>query len=251
MAFFINEQKFTDKEVASAIKEAKQARHEWCEQQAHEFFTGKNCRQFYHVWYYLPEIEDDGYLCLPKTTIDAVREAIDKDIAENGPYSDPDGAGDARRDIIYSLNIDVTDKVDPTAEYVTLTDIDLNDYLNCYSVRVLRFDSQSCEQLANQQLAVHLTDEEYIQILTELLYSPKQMSFDGLCKILPEVGIKITDRCVDTNASTAIFLKEMNDDVDAILEKNGGRENTPYIDLFDNPFVLMAEYNASKNTDEQ
>ena len=91
-----------------------------------------------------------------------------------------------------------------------------------------------------------LTDEEYIQVLTELLYSPQVLSYDGLRRILPDICKKIAKDCTEYGTATALFLEEMNRDVDTILEQNGGREKTPYVELFNNPFVLMAEHNASR-----
>ncbi len=246
MSFFLNGQEFSDKEVVQSVKEAKQARHDWCEQQARAFFATKERPKFYHIYYYIPEARMDQYYKVPQELLDKIREAIDADIAENGAYASKEEASDVRRDIISDMDTSGYIEVDNPYE-PDLLDIDFDDFVYCYHTRVKRFDPVSGEEKEGVLCLTALTDEEYIQVLTELLYSPEVLSYDDLRRILPEICKKIAKDCTKHGTATVLFLEEMNRDVDTILEQNGGRNKTPYVELFNNPFVLMAEHNASKD----
>ena len=148
--------------------------------------------------------------------------------------------------IISELNINVVEYLSEPYEYADLKNIHFDDYIYCYLFRVKRFDHEGNE-VSDDNLIASLTDDEYIQALTELLYSPKPLSFDGLRRALPEVAGKIMNDVTSPFETSAIFMTEFNDDVNAILKPLGGRDNIPAAGLFDNPFVAFAEYCASKN----
>ena len=249
MSFYFNDQEFSDKEVAQSAREARQARHEWCEQQAREYLATKQRAKFYHIYYFVPEVEMDMYYNVPQELVDKVKASIDADIAENGPYVSKEDAASARRDIVSDMDtsgyIDVDEPYEPD-----LLDIDFDDYLYCYHVRTKRFDPVSGEQQEDGLCLTALTDEDYVQVLTELLYAPQVLSFDALRRLLPAICQKMANDCTRKDSATALILDEMNRDVDAILQQHGGREKTPYIGLFNNPFVLIAEHNASKEQED-
>ena len=237
MAFYHNDQKFSDQELGLAVKQKKQNRHDWCERKVREFFATKNRHKYYHCRYFVPEVEQDSYVCLPQEILDEIQAAMNKDIEEG---FDPDVRG-----IIENMEEIFVGGNDYEPEG-TLTDIDFDDYIYCYHFRVLRFDNEG-DQIDDIFRIAKLTDEEYVQALTELLYSPKQLSFDGLRKVLPEVGAKILKDCTSPNETSAIFMTEFNDDVDTILKQVGGRENIPEAGLFNNPFIGLIEYMSAKN----
>ena len=249
MAFLFKDKEYSDKEVASAIKERKQARHDWCEQKAREFFATKERRKFYNTSYYVPEADDEGYFHFPDELINTIQAAIDKDFAENGPSPNMKAAiADVRQEIIEGMDLSEYEErllhsLYPGFEYLTINDIFLDDFLYCYGVRVLRFDSHDGKQTDEEFKVVSLNDEEYIKALTELLYSPHTLSLDGLSKVLPEVGKKISEQCVEPTETSAIFLAEMNDDIDKILEQIGGKDKIPHVGLFDNILVDIIEHN--------
>ena len=60
MPLYYNNQEFSDKEVADAIKAKYQERRQWCQQQAREFLEKKERQKYYHCWYLVPEVEDDS-----------------------------------------------------------------------------------------------------------------------------------------------------------------------------------------------
>jgi hypothetical protein len=236
MSFHHNNQQFSDKEIADAAKAKKQERHQWCEQQAREFFATKERRKFYYCTYFIPEVEHHKYFAFPKEQEEEIRSAMNQQIAEG---FDPD-----LQEILSDIEIFV--EGDDNEPEGMLTDIDFDDYLYCYHIGVRQFDPVSGEEEKADIRMTALTDEEYIQVLTELLYSPHVLSFDGLRRVLPEICQKIAKDCTKEDTTTALFLEEMNQDVDAILEQHGGREKTPYVNLFNNPFIQLAEYNAAK-----
>ena len=245
MPLYYNNQEFSDKEVADAIKAKYQERRQWCEQQAREYLAKKERHKYYHCDYYVPEADDNSYLRLPQEILDEVQAAIQKDIEENGP-TDKEHATEVYGDIISELNINVVEYLSEPYEYADLKNIHFDDYIYCYRFRVKRFDHEGNE-VSDDNLIASLTDDEYIQALTELLYAPHQLSFDGLRRALPEVAVKIMNHVTSPFETSAIFLTEFNDDVDAILKPLGGRDNIPAAGLFDNPFVAFAKYCASKN----
>ena len=244
MSFYLNNQKFSDKEVADSIKAEKQERRQWCEQQAREYLAKKERRKYYHCDYYIPESDQEGYFRLPQETVERIQQGL-KEIADNAPYSYEGEADDLRHDMFLNMDIDVLDYLGEPYEYAYLTNVHLDDYIYCYRFRVKRFDHEGNE-ISDSNFVASLTDDEYIQVLTELLYAPHQLSFDGLRRALPEIGTKIMNNITSHLETSAIFLSEFNDDIDAILAPIGGRDNIPGAGLFDNPFVAIAEHMAAQ-----
>ena len=69
MALYINNQEFSDKEVALKAQEWRQERLEWSEQQAREYLAANPRRKYYHCDIYYPEVDDTAYLPLPDDII--------------------------------------------------------------------------------------------------------------------------------------------------------------------------------------
>ena len=114
----------------------------------------------------------------------------------------------------------------------------------CYEANLLDVDFDGNETADKWQIA-SLADEQYVQALTKLLYAPERLSFDSLCRALPEVGAKIMKDVTSATEASAVFMREFDDDIDAILEPLGGRDKIPYAGLFGNPFVDIAEHVAA------
>ena len=68
---------------------------------------------------------------------------------------------------------------------------------------------------------IKMDDESYIQVLTELLYAPTELSFDDLYGIIPQTCELIKQECEKHNIIGDIVLQEMNNDVKTILKMNG------------------------------
>lgn len=244
MPFIIDNKEVSEQEVALEVKKLKQQRHDWCEKKAREYFATKEREKYYHVTYYSPDIEYDMYHSIPEEITDSIRKKMEEDIVYNGPYESKEKELSAIRDIIDSLQIDWSEHLDKPSDEIR--SIDYDDFVYCYSIKAFVFRCTDTQQIANTSFAVRLTDEEYIQVLTELLYYPIRLSLDGIRKKLPEIAKKIRAQCVHDDVVTAIFLKEMNEDVDKILEQVGGMDNTPYHYIFDHPFARIAEHFANK-----
>ena len=247
MPFRSGDKEYSDQKVASDVKKGKQLRHEWCEQQAREYLATHPRRKYYFTEYYIPEAEQETYVAWAQNDIDKLKSALADDIAENGPYDEEDEI-EARREIIQNLDLDLSYYIPEVTKYGEweIWDINLEKYIYCEHANVLRFDKED-DTPKKERCVIELTDEEYILVLTELLYAAEELSFDGLRTVLPpELGKRMWQDCASHNSTTAIFLTEINQQVKMILEKNGGRENTPYYGLFHNPFAIMAEHLASK-----
>lgn len=250
MSFNLNDQKFSDGEIAQGVRQLKQERHDWCEQKAREFLATKPRMKFYHVDYFVPDVDLETHLRLTSGDIEKIQKALAKDLEEYGPYVDEEDEKDRRGDIICELELDGDYEIAPYGS-IWIKDVDFNDYVYCYSVRAVRFDNQGNKKQYDDHCNVSLTDEEYIQVVTELLYAPYEISFDGLRAVLPEIGNKIWGCCFEDRYASALILDEINQDVNTILEQNGGRENTPHVGIFSNIFAQIAEYQASKQKDSE
>lgn len=250
MPFYSGDKKYSDQQVAADAKRCKKERHDWCEQQAREYLAAHQRPKYYYTEYYIPEAEQETYIRWTQDDIDTIQKAIADDIAEYGPYEDEKEADEMRREVIQNLGVDMSyylpEESDKYRE-IDLLDVKFDKYICCEKATVLRFEKED-DTPRKTVCAVQLTDEEYIQVLTELLYSPGPLSFDGLWMKLPEIGKKIWKNCGSLHATSAIFLTDLNKQVDEILALHGGRKNTPHVDIFDNPIAIMAEYLAAKES---
>lgn len=246
MAFYVGDKEYSDQDMASEVKRCKQERHDWCEQQAREYLAAHPRRKYYFTEYYIPESEQETYIAWSQVEIDKIKKAIADDIAENGPYDEEDEL-EARRIVISELNLDLTGYIPDIDryEYHEVQDINFDKYICCERVTILRFNKEDDSPQKTRE-SVDLTDDEYVQVLTELLYAPQPLSFDGLRLVLPDIGKKIWEYCSSKTETSAVFLTELNEHVDAILSQYGGRENTPYHSIFGNIFAQIAEYQTGK-----
>ena len=78
-------------------------------------------------------------------------------------------------------------------------------------------------KLRRPQSYINVNDEDYIRVLTELLYSPTELSFEDLYGIIPQTCELIKEACENSNFVDDLILEEMNNDVKAILEQFTGR----------------------------
>lgn len=250
MPFYSGDKEYTDQLVAAEVKRLKQERHDWCEQQAREYLAAHQRPKYYYTEYYIPEAEQETYIRWAQDDIDTIQKAIADDLAEYGPYKDEKEEDEMRREVIQNLDIDMSYYLPEESDkyrQIDLLDVKFDKYVCCEKATVLRFEKED-DAPRKTECAVKLTDEEYIRVLTEMLYSPEPLSFDGLWMRLPEIGKKIWKDCGSLYVTSAIFLTELNKQVDEILALHSGRENTPHIGIFDNIFAQLAEYHAAKES---
>ena len=208
-------------------KEQKE-RHDWCEQKAREFFANKNRKKWYHTYYkdYDCDLESDWYEVLPDSFVDKLKAAFNDFISENNLSSAKDMEPDEREEIIkvldpdeYGIGID-----DPYYGYPSLVDVDFDDFKYFYKVRGTIKDRRftSYELIEHDSVAhIVVDDEDYIRVLTELLYAPTELSFDDLYGIIPQTCELIKQACEKCGVIGDIVLQEMNNDVKTILKING------------------------------
>lgn len=253
MPFYLGDKEYSDQQVAAEVKRLKQERHDWCEQQAREYLAAHQRPKYYFTEYYIPEAEQETYIRWAQDDVETIQKAISDAIAESiaidGPLTE-DEEDEMRREVIQNLDIDMSYYLPEESDKyrrIDLLDVKFDKYVCCEKATVLRFEKED-DAPEKELCVVKLTDEEYIQVLTELLYSTEPLSFDGLCSVLPEIGKKIWKRCSNIHETSAIFLTDLNKQADEILAQHGGRENTPYINIFDNIFAQLAEYHAAKES---
>ena len=245
MAFTFDNKQYSDQEVASAVKQLKQQRRQWCEQEVCKYLSTHARNKFYFTEFYIPDTYDSTYIMWKQSVIDTIKNELSK----YGPYEDEDAECDERLNIIEDLSangeLDLSGYIPEIEMYEShhVIDIDINKYICSEKACVLRFDKET-DKPTTTYCNVELTDEEYIQVMTELLYSPSPLSFDGILHLLPEIGMKIYNQCTNNNQTSAIFLTELNNHVDEILAQHGGREKTPHVGVFSNIFAQIAEHIA-------
>lgn len=253
MPFYSGDKEYSDQQVAAEVKRLKQKRHDWCEQQAREYLAAHERPKYYFTEYYIPEAEQETYIRLAQDDVETIQKAISDAIAESiaidGPLTE-DEEDEMRREVIQNLDIDMSYYLPEESDKyrrIDLLDVKFDKYVCCEKATVLRFEKED-DTPRKTECAVKLTDEEYIRVLTELLYSPEPLSFDGLWMKLPEIGKKIWKDCGSLYVTSAIFLTDLNKQVDEILALHSGRENTPHVGIFDNIFARLAEYHAAKES---
>lgn len=206
-------------------KEEKE-RHDWCEQKAREFFANKNRKKWYHVW-----IKDDDcnvtfdcYELLADSFVEDLKAAFNGFVSENNLSSIKDIEPDWREEIIYQIDtVNHVSGVGQNFSSFKMIDIDFDDCKCFYKVRGKKHFKRFCRRKFNGVgvSGIKMDDESYIQVLTELLYAPTELSFDDLYGIIPQTCELIRKECEKHNIVGDIVLQEMNNDVKTILKMNG------------------------------
>lgn len=225
-----------------------EARYAWCRQKASEYFAAKERKKYYYIQYYdKDENELDEYYALPQETIDNLLKKIEQEVLLDGPFKDKKEEIEIRREIIQDMDDAYIDDPEGSMFYkLKVSYIDPDDYIYYYKYNVCHYDPISKSLIKDKKEWIHLSDEEYIQILIELLCAPVNLSFDGLKIVEPDICEKIMKHRTTCDYATAIFLTEMNEDVNNILEQCGGRDKIPeskYISDFWDRSSYDSKYN--------
>lgn len=211
-------------------KKEYESRLNWCKQKASEYLLTKDRKKFFRVEYYYGADESllDCHYLVPPEIVRDLLVAMEQSVIENGPFKNKQEEQETRREIINGMEVYLED--DSVGDR-RIYDIDLDDYEYFYDCCVCSFDSIT-KIMREKTVRVPISDEEYIKVLTILLCAPSFVSLDGLRLFEPDVCDRVIRLCADVEYTTAIFLQELNEDVNAILEQCGGRKNTPFIDIF-------------------
>lgn len=228
-----------------------EARYAWCRQKASEYLAAKERKKYYYIQYYDPyENIIEGYNALPQEVVDNLRKELEQSVIDDGPFKDKKEEIEQRREIIKNMSdpyIESPDQYQSVCADVCLYDIDPDNFIYDYKLIVCCFDPISKSLIKDEKIWVELSDEEYIQILTELLCAPFNLSFDGLRMVEPNICNRIIKQYSTSDYATAIFLTEMNEDVQNILEQCGGRDKIPesqYISNFWDQSSYDTKYNS-------
>ena len=223
-----------------------QERREWCEQTAREFLANNPRPKYYYTEYIVDAKSYEAYIRWSDEDKAAILQQIEADKANYPSY------GSNQRTLFFmsDLDLDYSSYFQGLygGRHVDLKDVNFDDYICCEQVVVARFPlrdgggKQFTFRYSGDGLfypydyykpvatvsAVQLTDEEFVKVLTEMLYAIKPISFTGLCLLLPEIGQKIMRQCDCTHDGAAIFLEELNAIASNIIGgAMGGIENTP------------------------
>ena len=196
-------------------------RHDWCEQKAREFFANKNRRKWYHTCYkdYDCDAEFNWYERLPDSFVEDLKAAFNGFVSENNLSSVKDIEPDWREEIIYQLDpAKYGIEKDPFYGNPQMIDVDFDNYMYLYEVRGTINDTRFDMLVPNGVSHIKVDDEDYIQVLTELLYASAELSFDDLYGIIPQTCEVIKQACENSNVIDDIVLQEMNNDAKTILK---------------------------------
>lgn len=205
-------------------KEQKE-RHNWCEQKAREYFASKKREKWYHTYYkdYDCDAEFDWFEILPDSFVKDLKAGFNSFVSENNLSSVKDIEPDWREEIIYQIDPYKygVGNDDPYYGNLTLVDVDFDDFRYFYKVRGTIKDTRIDRIVPDGVSYIKVDDEDYIQVLTELLYARTELSFDDLYGIIPQTCELIKQACEKHNIIGDIVLQEMNNDVKTILKMNG------------------------------
>ena len=100
MAFTFDNKQYSDQEVASAVKQLKQQRRNWSEQEARKYLVAHPRNKFYFTEFHIPDMNDSTYIKWEQSVIDTIKNELSK----YGPYEDEDAECDERVNIIDDLS---------------------------------------------------------------------------------------------------------------------------------------------------
>ena len=205
----------------------KDEHHNWCEQKAREYFASKKREKWYHTYYkdYDCDAEFDWFEMLPDSFVEDLKAAFNDFASENNLGSVKDIEPDWREEIIYQIEPGKygVGNDDPYYGNLVLVDVDFDDFRYFYKVRGTIKDTRIDRIVPDGVSYIKVDDEDYIQVLTELLYARTELSFDDLYGIIPQTCELIKVVCEKYNVIGDIVLEEMNNDAKAILNQCGGQ----------------------------
>jgi len=197
-------------------------RHNWCEQKAREYFASKKREKWYHTYYkdYDCDAEFDWFEILPDSFVMDLKAGFNSFVSENNLSSVKDIEPDWREEIIYQIDPYKygVGNDDPYYGNLTLVDVDFDDFRYFYKVRGTIKDTRIDRIVPDGVSYIKVDDEDYIQVLTELLYARTELSFDDLYGIIPQTCEVIKQACENSNVIDDIVFQEINNDAKTIFK---------------------------------
>ena len=259
----INGKEYSDEMIANLRNKRMKEYAKWRRQKAAEFLQNKKRAKYYHCeTLFDPDTENDFYIPLPDEIVARVH-ALKEEIAKNPELKTEEDRADEFRDRIYEIGNDID--VDITnfggSEWM-YTNIDIDDYVYEYNFDIHYFDWEGEKNGKHVHCSVILSDEEYIELLTQLLDMP-ECSFNHLAYLSPKLKAihkKLCDNFHHRSWLTyypgyehdyAVLMTELRMDAKKLLnqlEKKG--EQYPHINFLKDPMVNIIVAQAKQRNNK-
>lgn len=258
----INGKEYSDEKIAILHKKRVREYEEWRKQKAAEFLQTKKRAKYYHCEaIFDPDYENDFYIPLSDEIVARVR-ALKEEIARNSELKSDEDRADEFRDRVYEIGYDID--VDITAfggSEWTYTNIDIDDFVYEYNFDLHFFDWDGDKNDKLVHCPVILSDEEYIELLSQLLVLPG-CSFNHLAYLRSK--LKFVHKRVQSSLhhrdfgagwfpcyeyDYAVRMTELREDARKLqkqLEKNG--EQYPHIGFLKDPVVNLCVISAKRES---
>lgn len=256
----INGKKFSDAKVVAEYKKRKNEYLQWRRQKAAEFLKNKKRAKYYHCEaIFEPDYENDFYIPLSDEIVARVR-TLKEEISHNPELKSDEDRADEFHDRVYEIGHDID--MDLTAfggSEWTYTNIDIDDFIYEYRFDLHFFDWEGSKNGKQVDCSVILTDEEYIELLAQLISKP-ECSFNHLPYLSPKLKAihkKVRESLHHRNWMAfypcyehdyAVRMTELRHDAKLLnkqLEKKG--EHYPHLDFLKSPVVEIAVANYERN----
>ena len=197
---------------------------EWCRAAASEYLKEHPRKKHYKICYSVDSEDKTTYAALYNDDIKLIRDTIGNDITENGPYKNEEERADVMHDILMDLDL-YWDSYIPFDDLYrgesspSLVDVDFDDvkYFCLFKVKKTRSYNEDQEELIDAFHDIEITDDEFVDLVTAKLFDAK-LSFYDLRYLYEDLYKFIDGVCYTPHQSHVIFMKEINEVAQAILD---------------------------------
>ena len=220
----------TDMEAAQTFWERMKGRMVWCRNEATIYLKTHPRKKHYKIIYSVDSGEKLTYAALYDDDIRLIRETIENDIAENGPYKDEEERVDAMHDILMGLDL-YWDSYIPIDDLhcnetsPSLVDVNFDDvkYFCLFKVKETKSYNKNHEDLNDDYHNIEISDDEFVDLVAAKLFD-KKLTFYDLRYLHEDLYKYIEGACYTPHRSQVIFMKEINEIAQAILNSKSEEE---------------------------
>lgn len=243
----------SDLERAQGLWDWAQQRRLWCRQQAEEYLKQNPLKRLSKLVYTIVNDRNTIYVSFSDDELRQIREAFDKVIAEEGPFTSPADRQNALTYCLDDTDVDWMDYIPDDdlhcGEDPCLIDIELDATNPVCQFKILSTDSVDGE-LREHYSMIALDGKDVLFLLTSRLFDTR-LSFYDLKQLDEELYKLIDDSLGAPHHHYVIFMQDINDAAKTILE---GKDDcalkvdlqpiiktiTDHPDKFDDPELLKA-----------
>lgn len=250
--FGVDNQKFSDMEVAQAYGERMKDRMAWCRKEASEYLEKNERRRFYKLSYTVDPGEKVAYVAISDGVLQEVEEALKKEFAENGPFNNDDEKYEFYSEVITDILCDYVPERDQhwAGGSPIVTDFDRNEFIYCTNFKVMHTDflKEDPDEFVYDVCNIELSNEEYIDLVVARLFDP-HLTFYDLKYLYEDIYHRVDDLCQLPHHHHIIFMQEINETAQAILDSKS-KDELPKPIGGDNPFMPVIWNIIFKNADQ-